>query len=167
MQKEQLKKQEKELEWKRLEIHQLQNDVDVMKQEIKKLKNGYNELKEAKLKTDSTLALKTPQRASVKATGGNCEAYRPLISQYGWDINSAMLVMKYESGCNPSKDSSTNDHGLFQLHNQDVHDPAENVKIAYGKYVGGRVGANNWSAWYAVCTTGNNPQPKYDGIKCQ
>lgn len=113
------------------------------------------------------IATPKPVLKAVSNVPGNCEQYRPIIAQYGWNVDTAMFVMSKESGCNPNSVSSTNDHGLFQLNNQPVYDPAANVAIAYGKYVAGRIGANNWSAWYAVCTPGNNPQPKYPGINCQ
>lgn len=105
--------------------------------------------------------------APAPRTGGSCEDYRGLVSQYSWNADTALLVMSLESGCDPNAVSPTNDHGLFQLNGQPVYDPAQNIAIAYGKYVGGRVGSNNYSAWYAVCSPGNNPQPKYPGIHCQ
>ncbi len=96
-----------------------------------------------------------------------CELYWPEIAKYPWPQEGAKLTMMKESGCDPNKVSRTNDYGLFQLHNLDVRDPAQNVAIGYQKYHGGRVGEDNFSAWFAVCTKGNNPQPKYEGINCQ
>jgi hypothetical protein len=108
-----------------------------------------------------------PKNTPQAVASGSCEAFRGLVSQYAWPVDQAMFVMFKESGCNPTNVSSTQDYGLFQLHLQKVFDPAQNIAIAYGKYVSGRVGSNNFSAWYAVCTPGNSPQPKYPGIKCQ
>lgn len=96
-----------------------------------------------------------------------CEQYRPLVEQYDWSADAAMRVMKEESGCDPNAVSPTDDHGLMQLHKRPIYDPAENIAVAYELYEDGRVGENNWSAWYAVCTPGNNPQPKFPGINCQ
>lgn len=96
-----------------------------------------------------------------------CENYRDLVAQYPWPVDQAMLTMSEESGCNPNAVSATNDYGLFQLHNRPIYDPAENIRVAYSLWEDGRVGSQNFSAWYAVCTPGNNPQPKFEGIDCQ
>lgn len=97
----------------------------------------------------------------------DCEQYRPLVEQYPWPTEAAMLTMKKESGCNPNAVSDTDDYGLFQLNGRPVFDPDRNIRIAYELYKDGRVGSKNFSAWYAVCTEGDNPQSKFDGINCQ
>lgn len=107
------------------------------------------------------------KKATAKTYSTDCEKYRPLIAKYDWPVDAAMIVMKNESGCNPNAVGPTDDHGLFQINKEKIYDPAKNIARAYEKYVGGRVGSRNWSAWYAVCTRGNNPQPKFEGIKCQ
>ncbi len=98
-----------------------------------------------------------------------CNIYKPLVEKYDWPVETAMLVMSEESGCNPNKVSNTDDHGLFQLHGIRIYDPEQNIAYAYhNKYVTSRRGApRNFSAWYAVCTHGNNPQPKFAGVNCQ
>lgn len=100
---------------------------------------------------------------------GSCGRFRSLLAQYDWNVDIAMKVMKHESGCDPNATSPTNDHGLFQLNGVPIYDPAENIDYAYhNKYVNSRVGSpKNWSSWYAVCTPGSNPQPKYPGVHCQ
>lgn len=98
-----------------------------------------------------------------------CETYRPLVEEYDdWDPNTVLFVAGKESGCNPNRVSSTNDWGFLQLHDTPVLDPRENIRIAHDKYVRARIGRNNFSAWYAVCTSDDDPypQPKYPGIKC-
>lgn len=91
------------------------------------------------------------------AGAGNCEAYRSLVSQYNWNVNTAMAVMKAESGCNTMAKNTTDNHGvcmgsfgLFQIscHSGAVYDPAQNVAIAYQKYQ-----ARGWQPW-GVCTSG-------------
>lgn len=156
---------EGQLEQKQKELEETKANKD---EEIKSLKSQIQAKAavKARLASVKTQAVSAPAPVAVKYAVG-CELYRPLLAQYNWPTEAAMLVMTKESGCNPNAVGPTNDHGLFQLNNQPVYNPAANIAIAYGKYVGGRVGANNWSAWYAVCTPGNNPQPKFAGIHCQ
>lgn len=95
-----------------------------------------------------------------------CENYRYLFAQYPWPVDQAMFTGGKESGCNPYKVSATDDWGIMQLHGEHIVDPAANIARAYQKWEAGRVGDHNFSAWYAVCTPGNNPQPRYPGIDC-
>lgn len=82
-----------------------------------------------------------------------CEAYRPIIAQYAWDVRTAMAIMRAESGCNPTATSPSAgnydgvpDYGLFQLHGLQVYDPAENIRLAYTiKYLKG--GWKHWSVY--------------------
>lgn len=144
-----------------------EQNIDIDKK-IEEQNRRLEEIKAARAEKARLASLQQPNtaRASqrVRPNVGGCEQYRPLVSQYSWPVEAAMLVMLKESGCRANAVSPTNDHGLFQLNGQRVYDPAENIRIAYGKYVGGRVGVNNWSAWYAVCTP--NLVPKYPGIHC-
>lgn len=96
-------------------------------------------------------------KAEVVKHPVSCEAYRPLIAQYGWNVNVAMAVMKAESGCNPNAANLTDSHatckgsfGLFQIACMSgiVYDPAENIAIAWSKYQ-----ARGWRPW-SVCTKG-------------
>jgi hypothetical protein len=88
----------------------------------------------------------------IKYTSPSCETYRPLVSQYSWNVSVAMAVMQAESGCRAitPDNAALNydgvaDHGLFQLHGIAVTDPAENVRIAYtNKYL-----TQGWGAWNA------------------
>ncbi len=94
-----------------------------------------------------------------------CEQYRPLVAQYDWPVDIAMLVMVEESDCDPNEISDTNDYGLMQLNGIPILNPAENIDFAYhNKYVSARRGERNWSAWYAVCTPAQ--VPKFDGVDC-
>ena len=85
-----------------------------------------------------------------------CEAYKHLVGQYDWDTNTAMAVMRAESGCKPSATNKANkngsvDRGLFQVNSvhkakvsnlDDLYDPATNIRIAYRVYQG-----SGWKAW--------------------
>lgn len=81
-----------------------------------------------------------------------CEQYRQLISQYDWNVEVAMAVMKAESSCNSqvvNNNQSTRDYsvGLFQINlyganartrpsETQLKDPATNIAWAYGIYQG-------------------------------
>lgn len=91
-----------------------------------------------------------------------CENYRHLISQYDWNIDTALQIAHAESGCNPS---AVGDNfviagiyapscGLFQVRTLSsrppcdaLKDPATNIEWAYRIYQGQGYGA--WS----VCST--------------
>lgn len=83
-----------------------------------------------------------------------CERYRSLISQYDWDVPTAMAVMQAESSCNPAAYSETRDRGLMQINA--VHaakvdgqldrlfDPTTNIRVAYSVYQ-----SQGWNGWMA------------------
>lgn len=83
-----------------------------------------------------------------------CEAYRSILAQYDWNVNTALAVMQAESGCRPAVVSSTCDHGLMQInciHSDLVggdlsklNDPATNIRIAYSLYR-----ERGWLPWTA------------------
>ncbi len=113
----------------------------------------------AKKKAEQAQAIKPAVSAggATYAGSGNCEAFRSLVSQYNWNVNTAMAVMKAESGCNTMARNTTDNHGvcmgsygLFQIscHSGAVYDPAQNIAIAYQKYQ-----ARGWQPW-GVCTSG-------------
>lgn len=111
-------------------------------------------------KQASTLSTTQPEvayTAPVRATEG-CEQYRPIVSQYNWDTNLILAIMRAESGCNPSGVNWSDGHsgctgsfGLMQvacLHfseGQDKLDVATNIAVAYKVYVGS--GLTAWSAY--------------------
>lgn len=108
-----------------------------------------------RLKKRLQAKLERRQQAKVAANkpkpspaGGSCESYRPLVAKYDWDVNVAMAIMQAESSCIPDNVGGPNwngtyDHGLFQLNNVPIYDPAENVKYAYyNKYKQG-----GWGHW--------------------
>lgn len=95
-----------------------------------------------------------PTKPAAKPLPANCEAYRPIVAKYKWNVNVAMSVMRAESGCNPYAANWTDNHkvckgsfGLFQIscHSGQVYDPEENIRIAYQKYQ-----ARGWQPWSAT-----------------
>lgn len=85
----------------------------------------------------------------------NCAAYRGLVAQYDWPVQTAMAIMQAESGCRAitPDNSALNydgiaDHGLMQLHGMNITDPAENIRIAYAvKYLGAGRSFTPWSTY--------------------
>ncbi len=154
---------------------QFRNKLDQQQQEIKKLKDENEKIKisEATSPKKATAKPKPQTKQAVNYPIG-CENYRTLVAKYPWNVDTALFVMGKESGCDPTKVSPTNDHGLCQLHNEFIYDISKHIKRCYEKYTDARRGSNNWSAWYAVCTPPywkggvwyDNPQPIYSGIKC-
>lgn len=130
-----------------------QKELQRLEQELKNLKQDVQKLKIVKASSAKTKRAATQTQIPTVRQAVNypigCEQYKPLVAKYSWDINVAMAVMYAESGCNPNAVSSTNDHGLFQLHGIPIYNPAENVAYAYNnKYLAG-----GWSHW-TVCNVG-------------
>lgn len=94
----------------------------------------------------------TAEPEPVATYSTDCESYRPLLEQYDWNVDHAMMTMRLESGCRASVVSPTNDHGLFQIngglsrYGSAVYDPATNIDIAYRDFYASR----GWTPWYAV-----------------
>ena len=136
-------KAEKELREINKKLEQLQKDNQKLKEEKKN-----NEGKTVETTAKQPIRPTAVQRIRPSIFSG-CEAYRPLVSQYSWPIDTVLQIMYAESGCNPDAISSTNDHGLMQLHGIRIYDPAQNIAYAYNeKYLKG--GFRHWS----VCTKG-------------
>lgn len=91
-----------------------------------------------------------------------CENYRNLISQYNWNIDVALQVMRAESGCNPNAVGDNRviggiyapSCGLFQIRTlkgrpscDQLQNPTTNVEWAYKLYQ-----ASGWKPW-SVCKT--------------
>ena len=90
-----------------------------------------------------------------------CEAYRPLLAKYGWDVTVMLAVMEAESHCNPhavGDDYPINgvhakSCGLLQIRTiapwrgtcEQLQDPAFNIDIAWKVYQG--QGMKAWSAY--------------------
>lgn len=91
----------------------------------------------------------TPKPVTYTANVG-CAAYRGLVAQYAWPVNTMMAIMQAESGCRANAISPLNydglsDYGLFQIHGEYILDPAANIARAYGKYTS--QGLHAWSTY--------------------
>lgn len=90
-----------------------------------------------------------------------CNTYRAEVEKYDWDIETAMKIMKLESGCSPTNHNYNDNHknyktgeticrgsyGLFQVgcihyQGEDINDWKKNIEIAYRVYQG-----SSWNAW--------------------
>lgn len=133
---------------------ELEKRLDSQKQEIEKLKVDVQARAAKKAQLAAVKTVVPVVTTVVKAArSGNCELYRPLVSQYSWNVSVAMAVMQAESGCNPNAANLTDSHatckgsfGLFQIACFDgqVYDPAQNIAVAWRKYQ-----ARNWQPWGA------------------
>lgn len=84
-----------------------------------------------------------------------CEKLRPIVNKYFKDLtDEALFVASKESGCDMAAVSATKDYCAFQINKepQTRDDVDLCVRRAWEKYIDGRIGSNNWSAWYSVCT---------------
>lgn len=127
-----------------------------------------NNVKEAKAKEKARVALlQSPRPRPVQPVLGGCEQYRPLVSQYAWNVDVALAVMKAESGCDPNKPNWNDSHrdrygnlickgsfGLMQIscHSGQVYDPVRNIAIAYQKYVASGNRFDTTLGWKNTCT---------------
>lgn len=151
---------EKQLEQKNLEQEQIKQENEKLKAEVQakaelKRKQEIAKAEEAERARQASVAISAG--GASYSGGGNCESYRGLVSQYGWNVSVALAVMKAESGCNPQAVNRTDNHGvcmgsfgLFQIscHGGQIFDPAQNVAAAWAKY-----SARGWQPW-GVCTSG-------------
>lgn len=161
-----LRNRTNQLKQEQVQKTKLQEDVKNVQQQLDDQRRQNADLqKQLQVKADlteqakqATVAVSQPQPpfAAVVAPSagpGNCEAYRPIVAQYGWDVSIALAVMHAESGCRPDAVSPTCDHGLMQIncvHSAKVggnlallNDPATNIRIAFDVYTG----AHGWSPW--------------------
>lgn len=133
---------------------ELQLKNQQLEQERQRREQLEKENAEQKKQLEAKAAAKEAARVAALHTP-NCDAYRGLVAQYDWPVNTAMAVMQAESGCRAitPDNSAANydhvaDHGLFQLHGINVTDPAENVRIAYQvKYIGAGRSFTPWVAY--------------------
>ena len=91
-----------------------------------------------------------PPVQQVGYAHAGCEQYKPLIAAYNWPVATMMAIMEAESSCIASNVGGPNrngtyDYGLFQINNEAILDPAQNVARAYGKYTTQGLGA--WSVY--------------------
>lgn len=137
------------------ELDQLKKDKKIKDDEYQKRLNELQAKKDTKIRVASVQPTRSRPVQRV-GSSGNCEQYRPLVAQYSWNVETALAVMRAESGCNSMAANWTDRHatckgsfGLFQIACMDgqVFDPAQNVAIAYRKYQ-----SRGWQPW-TVCRT--------------
>lgn len=108
-------------------------------------------------------AQNSPQPKIIKKKGiapipsvSGTEQWRSEVAKYDWSVPMALAIMRCESGGNPNAKSSTNDQGLFQIHNgfklygNDIYKAEFNIAIAYKFYYLQR-GWNPWSTYKNGC----------------
>lgn len=136
-----------ETQAKEIELQQKNAELKAATKQQQELQRQTEDLqRQLSARQNANRAVSARSSAKVVSTVG-CEAYRPLVAQYSWNVETAMQVMRAESGCNPLAVSPTQDHGLFQLHNRPVYDPAQNIAIAYSMWQ-----SRGWQPW-SVCRT--------------
>lgn len=91
--------------------------------------------------------------ANVTPNPVGCEYYRDIVSQYDWDVNVALAIMRAESGCRPDAfnpewhRNCQGSLGLFQIacvHHDSTFDPSGNIAAAYRIY-----SSSGWRPWGA------------------
>jgi cell division protein FtsB len=152
---------------RQLEEQQTRDSQQIEKEHQEKLK--LEQEKEQLKKQLETKKQKETMLAQVKprySNSGNCETYRNLIAQYSWNVNTMIAICNAESGGDPNKANTTDNHGvcmgsygLFQIscHQGIVLDPTANVAAAWGKYTGAQNNprTNYWGYWpWSVCKNG-------------
>ncbi len=161
-----------------LQIKSIQKQVQEIEQQVKDKNQENDQLKkdkedlskqlqakaERKAEEDRVAQVKRTQEASVavSANVGGCEQYRGLVSQYDWDVNTAMAVMRAESSCNPNAVNWGDNHGVckgsfslmqvgcfwyphFGYAESDRYKPEVNVAVAYKIWQ--KSGFNPWTTY--------------------
>lgn len=158
---ERSEKQQLRLEVKSIEKQKEETEKRLTEQLQQQTQENEKLRKDLEAKAESkrlAAAVTTPaQDVAGVSVSTNCEDYRGLVSQYNWDVNTALAIMRAESGCNPRafnahNSDGSNDGGLFQVNSihvrsgligdQERFDPASNVRAAYVIYQG-----SHWRAW--------------------
>lgn len=145
----------------------LKSKIELLEAEIK---NKNKDLETQKKELDKALQAKANKNAtravysSHKAINTtSVEQYRPLCEKYfKSDTKNCLLIMKYESGGNPTAYSRTHDAGLMQINvptwskffgvtKEQLFDPETNVRLAAVIYdrADGKVGngKGTFKAW--------------------
>lgn len=112
--------------------------IDSLKTQIKKkFKGGGN--------------LPPPKNKKVILEDWKSEIARKICApERKWDCATALSVAYAESGLNPDAVSSTNDHGIFQLHGKKIYDVDDNIAEAERMYLD-----RGWQPW-AAYNSGKN-----------
>lgn len=151
---------------------QIKSDAKIKAEQAQQLKLEQEKNAELQKQLQAKAAAKAAQVAAAKAaadaaaekqrmatvafqTTPQCATYQSMVAQYDWPVQTAMAIMRAESGCKaitPDNSAINYDHvpdyGLFQLHGMNVTDPAENIRLAYVvKYLGAGRRFTPWSTY--------------------
>lgn len=94
-------------------------------------------------------AVRHPSRArrttvATAARTGGCEAWRATVERYPWPVDTALRVMKCESGCRPdARNPRSTATGLYQILNGPL---AAEANIAQAAAMHARRGWQPWNA---------------------
>jgi hypothetical protein len=103
----------------------------------------------------------TTQEVAPTSINYSCEYFRPELEKYDWDVDTAIKIIKLESGCIPTNHNYNDTHknyytgevickgsyNLFQVgcihyNGEDKDDWKKNIEIAYRVYK-----SNGWHSW--------------------
>lgn len=146
----------------KIEIDNRLNEQLQKTQQLEKVKEDLEVQLQSKQQQQAVLA--SVKRVEASTAPANCEAYRSIISQYNWNVDTAMRVMFAESGCRYwalNNTPATGDYsvGLFQINlygrnainrpsEAQLKDPATNIAWAYKFYAGN---GNSFIGQWGVC----------------
>lgn len=148
--------QKKDSDYKKLKIQsdeqKKKDDAEKQKlqEENEKLQKDLQAKAERKAEEKRLAAAAEKAAASVSVasapaqSGGGCDAYRGMLAQYDWNVDTMARIMNAESGCNPTNHNYGDNHGsclgsygLMQVgcvHGYSaayLSSPANNIAAAY------------------------------------
>lgn len=150
-----IQKTESEYEKLKIQSEEQKQKDDAEKQKLKRENEQLEkdlQAKRTKQAEEARLAAaaKKQQQAAVSVSsapapsGGGCDAYRGMLAQYDWNVDTMARIMKAESGCNPVNHNHADNHrsclgsyGLMQIgcvHGYSaayLESPANNIAVAY------------------------------------
>lgn len=152
-----LNSKQKALELKNTQLQQEEQQKAEQQKQIDDLKSQLQSKAAAKAKIAQA---QSAAAAVARAVPGNCEAYRGLVAQYNWNVDTALAVMNAESTCNATADNPHDGHptclgsrGLFGIgcdstgNYAGMFDPAANIAQAYALY-----SHRGWQPWsFTTC----------------
>lgn len=141
-----------------LQLDTTTKELQLKNTQLQQEQQKRSELEKQNVDQQKQLQAKAAAKAAANLaamTTPNCAAYRGLVAQYDWPVQTAMAIMQAESGCRAVTPSNAAinydgvpDYGLMQLHGINVTNPAENIRIAYAvKYLGAGRSFTPWSTY--------------------
>ena len=137
--------------------------LEELHRELKSLRDEFNvkQTEQDKKIETAKVAKQSLKSMAVQrpVLSGGCEQYRPLISQYAWNVETVLAICSAESGGNANAVNAGDRHetclgsyGLLQIdcgwyYKANLFDPVTNIRLGYGKYL-----ASGYLPW-SVCRT--------------